>query len=449
MANLHFNDYTFILSTNTKDEVFDDLASKFPDINFERQDLELNYDQRVDAFFLSGGIKRFEVGNLKFETINDKTSIKTTETTNNAPFALITVTRENMFSVNAPKLKEEVITILDYLEEHHDIKMDVSFMQHRVGGGYLDVFFDSQSLKKITLSSNISHVEAKKMGQKLFLGKQLDQEKFNTLIEVLNIQKELLLKTQLLKNLIHLIGLQAIEEQHEFYQKNRNIVNPTTTINSIEARLLKGETAKSIYADIHRAIYSTSNISSDTRRITLFEVLVNKKADFIDFSGSLKDFVTFYIDNPTSSPTLEHYVDLIRNFNIEKVNQEIKNKSDLGNFFVNVLNLFSQNNQIIIPQGLKLNEAEVEASLSTMPSIAQNISIFSNNTSGLESKNIGTTELITKTRSEQNIAENFDLFFQLGRSSDAEQKQYYDISDLELSISEVKTLKIYRSQIWP
>lgn len=440
MANLHFNDYTFILSTNTKDEVFDDLASKFPDINFERQDLELNYDQRVDAFFLSGGIKRFEVGNLKFETINDKTSIKTTETTNNAPFALITVTRENMFSVNAPKLKEEVITILDYLEEHHDIKMDVSFMQHRVGGGYLDVFFDSRSLKSITINSNIDHKEAKKMGQSLFLGKQLDQEKFNTLIEVLNVQKELLLKTQLLKNLIHLIGLQAIEEQYEFYQKNRDIINSTSTINSIEARLLKGETAKSIYADIHRAIYSTSNISSHTRRVSLFETLVNKNKDLIDFPGSLKDFVTFYIENPTSSPALERYIDFIRDFSIEKVNEEIRSKSDLGNFFTNVLNLFSQNNQIIIPQGLKLSEAELEASLSATPGITQNISILSNNTSELESGNFGSIELVTKPKTEQEISENFDLFYQLGRSSDAEQKQYYDISDLVLSASEVKTL---------
>ena len=84
MANLHFNDYTFVLSASTEDEVFDDLVSKFPNINFERQDLELNYNQRVDAFFLSNGIKKYEVGNLKFETINEKTSIKTTETTNNA-----------------------------------------------------------------------------------------------------------------------------------------------------------------------------------------------------------------------------------------------------------------------------------------------------------------------------------------------------------------------------
>jgi len=419
MANLHFNDYTFILSTNTIDEVFDDLASKFPNINFERQDLELSYDQKVEAFFLSGGIKKFEVGNLKFETINDKTSIKTTETTNNAPFALITVTRENMFSVNAPKLKEEVISILDYLEEQHNIKMDVSFMQHRVGGGYLDVFFDSRSLKSITINSNIDHKEAKKMGQSLFLGKQLDQEKFNTLIEVLNVQKELLLKTQLLKNLIHLIGLQAIEEQYEFYQKNRDIINSTSTINSIEARLLKGETAKSIYADIHRAIYSTSNISSHTRRVSLFETLINKNKDLIDFPGSLKDFVTFYIENPTSSPTLERYIDFIRDFSIEKVNEEIRSKSDLGNFFTNVLNLFSQNNQIIIPQGLKLSEAELEASLSATPGITQNISILSNNTSELESGNFGSIELVTKPKTEQEISENFDLFYQLGRSSDA------------------------------
>ena len=39
MANLHFNDYTFVLSASTEDEVFDDLVSKFPNINFERQDL--------------------------------------------------------------------------------------------------------------------------------------------------------------------------------------------------------------------------------------------------------------------------------------------------------------------------------------------------------------------------------------------------------------------------
>ena len=269
MANLHFNDYTFVLSASTKDEVFDDLVSKFPNINFERKDLELNYNQRVDAFFLSNGIKKYEVGNLKFETINEKTSIKTTETTNNAPFALITVTRENMFSVNSPKLKEEVIAILDYLEEQHNIKMDVSFMQHRVGGGYLDVFFDSQSLKKITLNSNIGHQEAKRMGQIVFLGKQLDQEKFNTLIEVLNIQKELLLKTQLLKNIIHLVGLQAIEEQYEFYKEYEATIKATHTINNIETRISRGETAKSIYADIHRENFSTSNISRDTRRISL------------------------------------------------------------------------------------------------------------------------------------------------------------------------------------
>lgn len=440
MANLHFNDYTFVLSASTKDEVFDDLVSKFPNINFERQDLELNYNQRVDAFFLSNGIKKYEVGNLKFETINEKTSIKTTETTNNAPFALITVTRENMFSVNSPKLKEEVIAILDYLEEQHNIKMDVSFMQHRVGGGYLDVFFDSQSLKKITLNSNIGHQEAKRTGQSVFWGKQLDQEKFNTLIEVLNIQKELLLKTQLLKNIIHLVGLQAIEEQYEFYKEHETTIKATHTINNIETRISRGETAKSIYADIHREIFSTSNISSDTRRISLFETLVNKNKDFIDFPGSLKDFVTFYIENPASSPTLERYIDFIKDFSIEKVNKEIRSKSDLGNFFANVLNLSSQNNQIIVPQGLKLSETELETSLSTTPGITQNISILSNNTSELESRNFGSVELVTKAKTEQEISENFDLFYQLGRSYDAEQKQYYDISDLELSTSEAKTL---------